>query len=194
MTELTTQELLGNGYYHYSVRDLYGADQVEAALKRFDLDPVLHRLSFGFKRRGELLMMGDLPLQIVINSGKLEGMEEGFLDERGEVVRNNLQTPVAAFCVIRRKGLKGKTTSIFTKAMAEKTRHARGSFYDKHPEQFLKFSARSLALKERFCDVLCGIALNMGELRDNEAELKAVGETDARVEMFKGEVASEQLH
>ena len=152
---MTTEEMLNTGFYHKSVSSLYEADQVEAALKRLQLDPVLHRLSFGFKRRGELLAMGDLPLQLVLRSGLL-----------GEEITNKPYTPHAAYCIVRRKGLEGSTMAKYTVAQAKKHTHAKGSFYHNYPEQFLKFSARSLALKERFCDVLCGFALNEGELRD----------------------------
>ncbi|MCP3873375.1 MAG: hypothetical protein GY699_09515 [Desulfobacteraceae bacterium] len=105
---------------------------------------------------------GDLPLSIVYNSGKLKAIEEFVFDKDFKEIcfeNKNLSAEVyGACCRVMREGDSKYHESYFTADDARKANLA-GNVWSKYKRDMLKYRARSRALKDRFPDILNGIAI-----------------------------------
>lgn len=119
---------------------------------------------------GSLCIWGDLPLALVRNSGKIEKIKEYWLvaGKDGEHVvqsvdNNNLHLdPDIAVCIIKRRDEEEEHAYWFGKTNAEKAgllNNVGKQPWQKYTRRMLKLRARGEALKDRFPDVLNGVAI-----------------------------------
>ncbi|MEO5329966.1 MAG: recombinase RecT [Magnetococcus sp. THC-1_WYH] len=121
---------------------------------------IMHGLSIGMTPmqalksianiNGRHSVWGDAVLGLVQASGLLEDIDEACeFDRNGE--------PIAATCIVRRKGRKSPIKQIFTMAMAKKAGLAgKSGPWSQYPARMLQMRARSWALRDAFPDVLMG--------------------------------------
>lgn len=109
---------------------------------------------------------GDLPLSLCYASGKLEAIDEFYVDKQGKRIAfeegNILAEKVAAVCRIKRKGEDWHETSFsLTDAQAAGliNRAKPGTPWVCYPSRMLRYRARSQAIKDKFPDCLNGIAI-----------------------------------
>ena len=109
---------------------------------------------------GSPAIYGDLPLSIVYNSGKIESLEEFLFDENCKQIclaNKNLKAKAyGACCRVKRKGEEAIHECFFTMDDAKKANL--GNVWNKFPKDLLKYRARTRALKDKFPDVLNGVA------------------------------------
>lgn len=107
---------------------------------------------------GKPAIYGDAQLALVRGSGLLEFFEESL---EGEFGNDNF----AAVCKLKRKGDQDTTIEKFTVADAK-----RANLWDKpgtwksHPKRMLRYKARAFALRDKFADVLLGLAHSIEEM------------------------------
>jgi hypothetical protein len=108
-------------------------------------------------------LYGDLPLSLCYASGKLEWIKEVWLDKDGNVISldaKNLNAPVAAaVCRLKRVGDPEVLETSFTMAEAAAAGLANKDIWKAYPKRMLRFRARQAGLKDKFPDVLNGIAV-----------------------------------
>lgn len=108
-------------------------------------------------------LWGDAPLGLVKASGKLEYIEEYFLDDKQEKIcieNKNLDANIfAAVCKTKRKGEPIEKISIFTKKDVEKMGVAGRDVWTKHFAIMIKRKARAISLKDNFPDILMGVSI-----------------------------------
>lgn len=116
---------------------------------------------------GTPTMFGDLPLSKVRSSGLLEFIDETYFDKEGNSIEDwqvdFMKKLYGAKCSVKRKGEDKVLSRSFTmdmKAQAGlgKTKSGNPTAWDKYPHVMLKYRARGSALKDKFADVLVGIA------------------------------------
>jgi hypothetical protein len=124
--------------------------------------PVMSSLRFIAVIRGQLALFGELPLAIVMGSGKLESIKEFPFNKEGKEIsinNNNLNDEAfGAYCEVRRKGIIGCASGSFT--LDDKFRaNLASDTWQKYPKIMMKFKARSIALKGLFDDILLGCSI-----------------------------------
>ena len=107
-------------------------------------------------------MYGDLPLGVVRGSGKLESIDEYFVDESGLRIcpeNKNIQDfPYGAVCVTKRKDV-GTVTTFFSVDDAKAAGLWGKKVWAVYPKRMLQMRARSQNLKDNFPEVLNGVAI-----------------------------------
>lgn len=108
--------------------------------------------------QGTPSLYGDLPLSLAMNSGLLESIEEYYVDKDMNRIDHDSSAEVFGHTtVVVRKGMKPHY-STFT--MADKAKAGlNGPTWNKFPKDMLKYRSRARALKDKFPDVLNGIAI-----------------------------------
>lgn len=109
---------------------------------------------------------GDLPLSLCYASGKLEAIDEFYVDKDGKRISfeggNILAEKRAAVCRIKRKGEDWHETSFSiddanTAGLINRAKP--GTPWVCYPSRMLRYRARSQAIKDKFPDCLNGIAI-----------------------------------
>lgn len=130
---------------------------------------------------------GNLPLAIVRNSGKMEAIEEYFLDEKGERIceeNHNLKAAIdGAVCITKRKDAAQTVKTWFTMADAERAKLLGKDCWKYYPKTMLKYRARGENLNDNFSDVLNGI--NIAEYHFNDLPKDENGVVEATTEEVK---------
>lgn len=129
---------------------------------------------------GSPSIFGDLPLALVMKSGKLKDISEE-IPETGDFAKCTV-TRICGVCVIRS----------FTIDDAKRAGlWARNDVWSKYPKRMLQMRARSWALKDLFPDVLMGISI--GEY-DHNTVLEEAGKMSSGADLNKDylDVATEE--
>lgn len=96
-------------------------------------------------------LFGDLPLALVMKSGKLDSIKE--------TVETEGKDPVRAICTIHRKGMTDPIVREFTKDDAIRAGLWGKKVWAVYPKRMMQMRARSHAIKDAFPDVLSGVAV-----------------------------------
>lgn len=99
-------------------------------------------------------LFGDLPLALVMRSGKVASFEEEWFNW----LPNNSEL-CGARCKVSRKDIPGETVRQFTVEDAEKAGLYKNDVWKKYTKRMLQLRARAWALKDTFPDVLSGISI-----------------------------------
>lgn len=106
---------------------------------------------------------GDLPLSIVLNSGKLEYIDEYLITQDYKKItlenKNLHEEPWASVCKVKRKGDNEVCERFFSVKDAEKAGLFRNPVWKTYLSRMLTYRARSQALKDKFSDCLNGVAI-----------------------------------
>jgi len=124
---------------------------------------------------GNPCLYGDLPLSLCLKSGKLESMNEFFLDKdqiKICIENKNMNNPAEyAVCQVKRLGDSEVLTTYFSMQDAKNAGLSSRGTWLKYPRVMLKYRARSEALKGKFADFLNGIGIGEYDFDGrNEAE------------------------
>jgi hypothetical protein len=105
-------------------------------------------------------IFGDLPLTLVMKSGKMERFKELLFDKDGKEIsienKNITSDAFGAVCTVQRKGM-DQIVRVFTQKDAEKAGSWGKRTWATHPKRMLQLKARGHALKDAFPDVLGGV-------------------------------------
>lgn len=96
-------------------------------------------------------IFGDLPVGLVLKSGKADYVDDSFEDKDGQ--------PYAATCRTRRKGSPREVERRFTLDDARKAGLLSKEPWQKYPRRMLQCRARAWALKDAYADVLSGLSI-----------------------------------
>lgn len=119
---------------------------------------------------GSAAIFGDLPLALVMRSGKMLAFKETWQkDDKGNVV--------GATCYTKRKDIEIETTREFTLEDAKTAGLFGNNVWQKYPARMLQFRARSWALKDTYPDVLGGCLLGEYDLNAMEVNGRIEGST-----------------
>lgn len=113
---------------------------------------------------GNPAMFGDLPLSLVLASGKAEYVREYLVDAKGEKIcaanKNLMAKPEGAVCVSKRKGDTEERETVFTRMDAQAAGLlGKSGPWKQYEKRMLQMRARSQNLKDQFADVLSGVAI-----------------------------------
>lgn len=112
---------------------------------------------------GKPSIYGTLPLSIVQSSGLMEWHEEFYLDSDHRKIcdgNKNIAAKVfASVTIVKRKNDPHPLTQTYTLAQAESAGLMRNAVWKSYPERMLRYRSRSMALKDKFADVLGGTAI-----------------------------------
>ena len=159
-------------YYHFSGLMPRGLDTTEKVLVALQLCfenglPPITSIGKIAVINGVACFFGDLPLALVLKSGKLLKKDEWFFDKNR--IRLDQGCPIesvyGASCLIHRHGFEAEVRSFTVDdAKAAKLWAKVGSSgaptpWVLYPKRMLQMRARSWALKDGFADVLGGIAI-----------------------------------
>lgn len=101
---------------------------------------------------------GDLPLSLVMRSGKIELIQEAFFAKDNVEVKESSNV-YGAVCRVTRVGLSGEVVRTFTLDDAKKAGLLGKDPWIKYPRRMLQCRARAWALKDLFPDVLNGVGI-----------------------------------
>lgn len=108
---------------------------------------------------GKPCIYGDAQLALVRNSGLLEQITESYEGKEGA-------DEFAAVCILKRKGDVELTIEKFTIADAKKAGlWGKTGPWTTHPKRMLRYKARAFALRDKFADVLLGLAHSVEEMQ-----------------------------
>lgn len=117
---------------------------------------------------GTPAIFGDLPLALVMRSGKLKNIAESWqLDANGAAV--------AATCTVQRIGLEPVTRS-FSVEDAKRAGLFRNDIWTKYQKRMLQCRARAWALKDVFPDTLSGVSIAEWDFDSTDPEAKGAAE------------------
>lgn len=115
---------------------------------------------------------GDLPLAIVLKTGKLTYKKEFWIDKDGKEINlenGNLQSEVwGAVCVTKRYDMENHTTH-FTVDDAKRAGLWERGVWKNYPKRMLKMRARSENLKDNFADCLNGVGISEFDFNEDPA-------------------------
>ena len=134
---------------------------------------------------------GDLPLSIVLNSGKLESIDEYLITQeytRISLENKNLhEEPWACVCRVKRKGDPEVCERFFSVKDAHNAGLGKSIVWKSYLARMLTYRARSQALKDKFSDCLNGVAIAEYDFNvtENEDKSEVVSEVSDINERFK---------
>ena len=109
---------------------------------------------------GTASIFGDLPLALVLRSGKLSEIKEHLFNKEGEVIALENETDYyGASITVTRKEPNVTLTRQFTIEDAKKAGLWGKNVWASYPKRMLQMRARGHALKDLFADVLMGISI-----------------------------------
>lgn len=100
-------------------------------------------------------IFGDLPLALVLKSGKLESIQEEWINEIGK--------EIGAKCTVKRVGMPAITRE-WTMADTERAKIGNKDTWKQYPRRMCQMRARGWALKDLFADVLSGVPIQEYDL------------------------------
>lgn len=119
---------------------------------------------------GSASIFGDLPLALVMKSGKMTAFKESWTyDKEG--------CAISAQCYTKRKDIEIETTREFSLQDAKLAGLIGGNIWTKYPKRMLQFRARTWALKDTFPDVLSGVSIGEWDMNAMEVNGKIEGST-----------------
>lgn len=139
---------------------------------------------------GSPSLFGDLPLALVMRSGKLEYIKEWFFDADGNELDQSKPLPdfFGACCTVKRKG-QIEITRTFTKHDSVKAGSWGKRVWAVYPKRMMQMRTRSWALKDAFSDVLMGCLVAE---YDHDTLIESGGGKPMRLtEPAKGSIADE---
>jgi len=137
---------------------------------------------------GKPALFGDGPLSIIQSSGKLESINEFWVDGNGEkicVANKNLKAkPYAAVCQIKRTQDDQIQEDYFTiDDMAQA--QLKGSTWGKYTRTMMRYRARTQAIKSKFADVLNG--MDIVEYISNDLPKEDIRIDEPKIESISSE-------
>lgn len=155
-----------------------------AMARELRLPPVISLKSIAVIK-GTPCLFGDLPLGVVMGSGKLQSIHEFVFDKEMKEIsfaNKNLAAEVyGAICRVKRVGDPNQHETFFTMDEAKAAALLGNPTWKNYPKHMLKYRARSQALKDKFPDALNGISI--GEYDHNAME-------DSTINMSKDEAGT----
>lgn len=159
-------------YYHHSNLMPRGLDTTEKVLVALQLCfelglPPMTCIGKIAVINGVPMIFGELPLALVQRSGKLLKCDEWWFDKEGKRLADSAppEQVAGATCEVVRHGMDSMTRSFTVKDATTAKLWGKVSSEGKptpwvlYPKRMLQMRARSWALKDRFGDVLMGIAI-----------------------------------
>lgn len=149
--------------------------------------------------QGKVMLYGELPIAVVRASGKLDWMEEFFVDEEGNKIelknKNLASRPYSAVCLVKRKNEAKihefiltiddlKASGINIDADFRFSDSKKLGVWSKYPKVMWTRRCRSRALKMLFPDVLLGAAISA----DNSPLEQQKVENQEKLESFKNKM------
>lgn len=108
-------------------------------------------------------LFGDLPLSLCYSKGLVKSLKEYWIDNEGRPItanNGNLSAEaVGAICCAERKGDPEPIETFFTLSDAKTANLLNSPTWKAYPKRMLRYRARSQALKDKFPDVLNGVAI-----------------------------------
>lgn len=158
---------------------------------------VMTALRMMYVVNGRPCLWGDGPLSLVQQSGKVEGFEEFWIDEKGKRIcfqnKNLRERPWASVCRIKRRGDSEWQEDFFSlidlekSGLSKKKNGGKKETWDKFERLMMRYKARAMALKSKFADIINGMEIAEYHHHQSPA-IGAVSDKDA-----KSNIASEFL-
>ena len=175
-----------------SQNELFLCLQVASALGCKTVGDLVLAVSNMYFLKGSVHLWGDLPLSIVIKSGELEEIREFFIDKNYKEIclanKNLEEDPIAAICIIKRKGDKPKEFYLTIKDLERSGVCRDGNFVGKagmetwklYPKTHWRRRLQRYSLGFVFADILK--CCRMSNDDQTETELKKVASTENKTE------------
>ena len=157
------------------------------ACKSLGLNPITGLKMF-YVVGGKPALYGDGPLSLIQSSGKLDSLEEFFIDDKGEKIcleNKNLNAEVfGAVCRMKRKGDPTTQEDFFTE-VDRKNAMLNSPVWSKYKRNMMRYRVRAMCAKSKFADVLNGLEIaeytysdlpSEGEINNDKSKLTELNE------------------